>query len=527
MKPERALHLRPEASPSPNPPGAVSWGFCLTLMGALLVWLFAWHLETATSTVSIWNRSETYAHGFLIFPISAYLIWIKRDKILAIAPSPSAWGVAALVGLGLLWLVSDSVEALVVSQYALVAMVPALVWAVLGYRVFMSMLFPLLFLLFAVPVGDFLLAPMMSFTADFTVTALRLTGIPVFREGNFFTVPSGSWSVVEACSGLRYLIASLTLGCLFSYLTYRSLWRRVVFIGLSIVVPIIANGLRAYMIVMIGHLSNNRLATGVDHVIYGWVFFGFVMMLLFWIGAKWREPDEVPDAEKSIQTQSNEITLGFSPRTLLFAALSALTIAIWPGYARNLDVVATDSTKLALAAPNAPQGWKIETHPLTDWEPHYLNASGAAKQGFERDGKRVEVSIKFYRNQHQGAEVINTNNQLVSTQDQRWGLTSDDATSIASPSGQISVAESTLRSRRGNLLVWHWYWIGGTHTSNSYLAKIYQAKAKLLGKGDDAAAIFIYLPFDGKPDSARETLREFVPAVFQSIESTLSAAKNN
>lgn len=527
MKPERTLNLRPEPIPSPNSPGATTWGFCLALMAVLLVWLFAWHYETAASTVSIWNRSETYAHGFLIFPISAYLIWIKRAKIRDLAPLPSAWGIAALAGLGLLWLVSDSVEALVVSQYALVAMIPALVWAVLGYRIFIAMLFPLMFLLFAVPVGDFLLPPMMNFTADFTVTALRLTGIPVFREGNFFTVPSGSWSVVEACSGLRYLIASLTLGCLFAYLTYSSLWRRIVFIGLSIVVPVIANGLRAYMIVMIGHLSNNRLATGVDHVIYGWVFFGFVMMLLFWIGAKWREPDEVPGAEKAMQTQSNEITLGFPPRTLLFAALGALTIAIWPGYAQHLDVVPTDSTKLTLSTPNTPQGWKIETLPITDWEPHYLNASGTVKQAFERDGKRVEVLFKFYRNQHQGAEVINTNNQLVSTRDQRWGLTSDDATAIATAGGQISVGESTLRSGRSNLLVWHWYWSGGMHTNNSYLAKIYQAKAKILGKGDDAAAIFIYLPFDAKPDLARETLREFVPAIFQSVESALSAAKNN
>ena len=53
------------------------------------------------------------------------------------------------------------------------------------------------------------------------------------------------------------------------------------FIAASIVVPIVANWLRAYMIVMIGHLSNNKYAVGVDHLIYGWVFFGVVMMLLF------------------------------------------------------------------------------------------------------------------------------------------------------------------------------------------------------------------------------------------------------
>jgi hypothetical protein len=60
------------------------------------------------------------------------------------------------------------------------------------------------------------------------------------------------------------------------------------------IVPVIANGLRAYMIVMIGHLSSMQLATGVDHIIYGWLFFGLVMFLMFWIGSYWREDTEPP-----------------------------------------------------------------------------------------------------------------------------------------------------------------------------------------------------------------------------------------
>ena len=135
----------------------------------------------------------------------------------------------------------------------------------------------------------------MEHTADFTVAALRLTGIPVYREGQFFTIPTGSWSVVEACSGLRYLIASVTVGVLYAYLTYRSPARRAAFVAASIVVPIVANWVRAYMIVMIGHLSGMKYAVGVDHLIYGWVFFGIVMLLLFWIGSFWRE-DVAPAA---------------------------------------------------------------------------------------------------------------------------------------------------------------------------------------------------------------------------------------
>src|SRR4029453_4693921 len=133
---------------------------------------------------------------------------------------------------------------------------------------------------------------------DFTVTALRLSGIPVYREGTFFTIPSGNWSVVEGCSGLRYLIASITVGTLYAYLTYQKLWKRGLFFAFSVIVPIISNGMRAYMIVMIAHLSDMKLALGVDHLIYGWGVFGGVILLLFWAGSFWRDddrPDLIPE----------------------------------------------------------------------------------------------------------------------------------------------------------------------------------------------------------------------------------------
>ena len=178
----------------------------------------------------------------------------------------------------------------------LVAMIPLAVWAILGNRdAARAWRFRSRFLFFAVPFGEFVVPKLMDWTADFTVWAVAASGVPVFREGNNFIIPSGRWSVVEACSGVRYLIASLVVGTLYAYLTYRSLLRRVVFIGISIVVPLVANWLRAYMIVMIGHLSSNRLAVGVDHIIYGWVFFGVVMMALFWVAGYWRE-DLAPSA---------------------------------------------------------------------------------------------------------------------------------------------------------------------------------------------------------------------------------------
>ena len=68
--------------------------------------------------------------------------------------------------------------------------------------------------------------------------------------------------------------------------------KRLLFVAASIVMPVLANWLRAYGIVMLGHLTDNRLAAGADHLIYGWVFFGIIIMALFWIGSRWQEDEE-------------------------------------------------------------------------------------------------------------------------------------------------------------------------------------------------------------------------------------------
>ena len=265
----------------------------------LLLWIGFCFRATAESMVSIWSRSETFTHGFFIAPISLWLIWRRREQLRIATPTTSPIWMLPLALLGVCWWVGDMIGANVVVQFSFVGMLIAAVFFMLGWTVARIILFPLLFLLFAVPFGEFLLPLLIEKTADITVFALRLTGVPVYREGNSFLIPSGAWSVVEACSGVRYLIASVVVGALFAYLNYRSWQRRAVFVAVSIVVPILANWVRAYLIVMLGHLSGNRIATGVDHVIYGWLFFGIVISILFAIGARWYEPERVPAPEPS------------------------------------------------------------------------------------------------------------------------------------------------------------------------------------------------------------------------------------
>ncbi len=286
------LLVRPTTTTDDSTPERGSnWRTTLPLLVLTIAAIIAIYWPTAQSIVAIWDRSETFAHGFLIVPIVLYLIWTRRKLIAQQAPVADWLGYVLLALAGLGWLVASAGKVQVVQQFAFVAMIPAAVIAVAGRRVAWGIAFPLAFLFLGVPVGEGLIPPLMDFTADFAVAALKLTGMPVYREGALFAIPSGQWSVVEGCSGLRYLIASITVGTLYAYLTYQSSGKRVLFIAASVIVPIVANGLRAYMIVMIAHLSDMKLALGVDHLIYGWVFFGIVMLLLFWVGSYWRDPE--------------------------------------------------------------------------------------------------------------------------------------------------------------------------------------------------------------------------------------------
>jgi exosortase A len=222
--------------------------------------------------VNAWKNNTTYNHGFFILPIALWLLYRQRYSISSTATTPEPRVLIVLALALLLWFLSDVASVNVTQQFALIALIPISIWVVFGRELLMKIIFPIAFLFFMIPVGASLVPPLMEITADITVSMIELTGIPVYRDGLYFTLPTGNWSVVEACSGLNYLVASLTLGVLYSYLTYRSLTKRLLFVLVITLFALIANGLRAYGIVIIGHLSEMQYGTGGDHEFYGWLF---------------------------------------------------------------------------------------------------------------------------------------------------------------------------------------------------------------------------------------------------------------
>lgn len=505
---------------------ASAWSRALAGFAIAFAALLAIYVETLLDLWNEWGATGTYAHGYFIFPISAWLVWRARHALEPIAPKAQPLALVPLAGCCLLWLAAHSANVHVITQLAFIAMFPCMVWAVFGNAVTRAILYPLGFLFFAVPFGDFLMPTLMDHTANFTVAALRLSGVPVFREGNYFSIPSGNWSVVEACSGLRYLIASLTLGVLFAYLNYRAAWRRAAFIVAALLVPIVANWMRAYLIVMIAHLSSNKLATGVDHLIYGWLFFGLVMLLLFWVGNLWRDDDTTPT---SPATPAGHAPRAHPLRTGSVVAITAAAIAVaapWPAIGDKLESIA-DAANPGAIAIDSVAGWE-PAEDFTRFVPHFEKARVVENRTFASGDRAVDLFVGYYSGQQTNGPLVTYGNAVVVVSDKVWGSVAQQSRTVTVGDKALAVVENKVRSETPlgseRLLTWRWYWINGRLTTNDYVAKAWNAIDKLTGRGDDSAVIVVTTKMNGPVDaSAEATLEAFVKAAEPTIAARLAS----
>ena len=511
-----AMKAEQEALLVPETGAAKGRGTVLVALAIALGLILALYFQTFVSMTQIWYRSETFAHGYLIVPMAAYLIWLKRAELKQLDVSPQWLGLPFIVGLGFGWMLAYLAGVQVVQQLAATAMIPVACFTLLGWQVTRTLFFPLAFLMLAVPMGEELIPMLMNFTADFVVVALKASGIPVFREGTFFTIPSGNWSVVEECSGLRYLIASITVGSVYAYLTYRSLFRRAAFIAVSVIVPVFANGLRAYMIVMIAHFSNMTLAVGVDHLIYGWVFFGLVMLLMFWIGAFWREDHkQAPAAAGTTRVAHTRFS-----RAVMIGVLAA--IAVWPAWALYLDASKPDAQTARITSPAPANGWSL-TRDLSDWRPRYVGADAELYGTYAKNGETVAVYIAYYSRQRQDAELINSQNVLVEQKHPTWAQISDSGAQATIGEREVRVHEGLLRSSLQRLLVWEWFVIGDHHFSQPYLGKLLLARNRLINRPDSGAAIVLSTPQGDSAEHSSRVLQDFVGEMLPSIEQSIAS----
>lgn len=468
--------------------------------------------DTVASMVATWWNSASYNHCFLIPIISVYLVWERRTLFDHVVPESSWWGVVGVAGAALLWTMGRIGGAMVVEQFALVFMIQASVLAFFGWRAFRALILPVAFLLFAVPFGEFLVKPLQDFTAVFVVHALRLIDIPVFMDGVFLSTPSGDFHVAEACSGVRFLIATVPLGVLFADLAFKSWYRRAMVVLLSILVPIIANGIRAFGIVYIAYLTDNEYATGVDHLVYGWIFFTIVIFLLIGIGMMFADK---PVGEPSFRIPDHDDMT--PPATVGRFGAVAVAILVLANAgpllnARTMKAIG-DYTVPDLAAPVVNGPWQIAPTPdAPPWKPHFRGIDAELVQDYTRaDGARVTLYYGYYGAQRERAQLVQFGNTVAAPD--YWDWSSIRNVEARYGDQAKTVVESRIITRRQTRLVWHWYWSGGFISANPYLVKVMDLSAKILGGETAASVVAVSVERGFTDEEARNVLADFLEHV--------------
>ncbi len=463
--------------------------------------------DTVIPMVKTWWGNVTFQHCFLILVIVAYLVWERRNLFTLTVPKPALSGLIFLAGAAFLWVLGRLVGALVVEEFALVFMIQSSVLIFFGWQVTRALILPLAYLLFAVPFGDFLVQPLQQVTADFSVVLLAWVDVPTYREGMFITTPSGLFHVAEACSGVRYLIAMLPLGVLFANISFKSWWRRSAVIALSIIVPIVANGIRAFGIIYIAYLTDNEYAVGVDHLIYGWVFFAFVTLSLIGLGMLFADkPLQDPAADYSwvkmpaVIPPLSRVSAATIASSLVFVVAAFLSFR---GTSAPDDVVIPP-----LAAPDVRAPWQ----PVggdAPWTPTYMGVAREIKQDYVRqtDGVRVSFYYGYYPYQQEGAELVQFGNTF-ETENWDWNGSSKTQARIADDTHTI--LQSNLTRYRVSRVAWSWDWMNGSITSNPYQTKLQHLWARLSGGDDVGVAVVISTEETHRREASTETLQDFL-----------------
>ncbi len=484
-------------------------------LGAALAAYAVLYRDSYHVMAELWWRSQTYAHGMWVFPLALYLVWRHRQRLHGLAVTPDGRAVPVLLVLAAAWTLMRLAEVAVGEHLATVLIIPALVWAILGWPWLRALAFPLVFLLFAVPFGDEITPRLMAWTADLTVLLLTWSGIPVFQDGLYFSIPGGDFEVAEACSGIRYLIASIMLGTLYAHLTFHAWWRRAVFMVFSALIPLIANGIRAYIIVLIAHWSDMRLAHGIDHFIYGWLFFGIVMFVLFAVGHWFR--DAAP-----VATQAPYVSpLPSRPRAAIaMACLATLILAL--GGPLGLDWVRTRPAVVAATTPSLPQvpGWSGPEPVKTAWQPDYAGADSTLLRIYRQHDRRVYVYLAHYAALAPGKDLASAQHRIYDPKRERLYA---ERLYRTQGTHRQTVVESDVHARVAQTLVWQWYRVDGHNLARPIEVKLLHLWAALRGRSAGGYAVVVAHEYTDRPEDARRLLATFLDQAARPLAACLDA----
>ncbi len=439
--------------------------FLLSLSALIIGWFF-FSFQGLVSAFDIWYISEIFQHCFFVIPGALYLIYLQRQALAGYAITPSYWAIPFILGQIVVYVVGVAGDIQLLMHLALFSLLPTLIWFAIGNKAAWHIVFPLSFMLFSIPIGEELIPFLQEVTADISVYFLGLTGVPLFRSGLYIEIPKGRFLVAEACSGISFFIASIVIGNLYAYMNLHSPVRRVLFVGLAILYPILANAIRVYGIILTGHLTDMQHAVGADHLIYGWFFFAIVIISLVLLGELFRHGDTVPK-----NTRITPIQQPAYPMLPIFGMVVVLALGIvWSINVANPVPSPTAKQVIPLNYTSA----SITSLTATQWQPEFNYEASQSKQILTDDGLDFEIFQVAYSAEE--GELVSFQNKLY--EQDRWTLV--DASTLDFDNGLSVIKQDVISVRSEKREMYFAYWFDGKFYTSKTKVKLAQTFALLL-----------------------------------------------
>lgn len=493
----------------------------LTAYAAILFAL----LPTVMGVVQRWMRlDESYSHGFLLLAIALGLsvqAWSKSRPKPGFYP---LWLVPLFAGL-LAYFLGYLLRIQALQELTVVPLLLTVMAVFLGWQQVKRFIIPIGILFFAIPVWDFLSWPLQLITVEINRLLLGLFGIEFRVDGVFvYLIGVGAFEVAHGCSGLRYLLVGQLLAVLYGHLNLKRVRTRLILYLFGVLLALLANWMRVFVIIYMGHETNMQSSLIADHDTFGWWVFAGTLVPLFFI-ARNLEASRHESVETNMPGDPTQDRKPTGEPWFALATTVGLTLLMVMLLPTAQTSVADRVVPLALEIPRERYSPLFQST-LEGWRPIVKNPDRAYEQTFfdrrlvagkDQDAsEKVFIGVYSYDYQRPRAEVIQYGNRLYNKEE--WILDNFFDVEVA---GNLEFKGALLRHRVTGLRLFlaFSYYVEGFWETDELQAKLAQIKGVLNDRSDASLIVFALSCNDCAGETkVAQLAKRFVPEMVSAID---------
>lgn len=282
--------------------------------------------------VGRWNN-EDFSYCYLVPLVTGYLVFTDRQRLRSVPLKSSWWGLLILAVAGILFLIGRMGALETIVYFSIWLTIAGIVILMLGWQGSKAMSFPLLILLFIVPLPPFinqlLTFKLRLISSGLSVGLMRLVGLSAFQEGNIIDIGATQLQVVDACSGLRFVYPLILMGLIVGYLFHKRWWERIVLVTITIPISVGSNALRIAITGFLTEKVSPELAEGFFHGFSGWLVFMVSLGILLIVGRIMKGLGRKSGSSRELKAQGPKLKGRGTPLSTVSHHLSAKYL--WSG----------------------------------------------------------------------------------------------------------------------------------------------------------------------------------------------------